>query len=57
MHLPSFRQPMHVRVPRPPWAMRKQEASSEPPESVGERAAVVTTTVRRLEPRPYDEQP
>lgn len=57
MHLPSFRQPMHVRVPRPPWAMRKQEASSEPPEVLRDRAAAVTSVVSRLEPRPYDEQP
>jgi hypothetical protein len=57
LHLPSFRQPMHVRVPRPPWAMRKQEASTEPPEFLRERAAAAPSTVGRLEPRPYDEQP
>ena len=39
LHLPSFRQPMHVRVPRPPWAMRKQEASTEPPDFLRERGA------------------
>jgi DNA helicase HerA-like ATPase len=48
LHLPSFRQPMHVRVPRPPWAMRKQEASTEPPEFLRERgAAAVPSKVRR----------
>jgi hypothetical protein len=58
LHLPSFRQPMHVRVPRPPWAMRRQEASSEPPEFLRERgAAAVPSAVRRLPPRPYDELP
>ena len=58
MHLPSFRQPMHVRVPRPPWAMRKQEASSDPPEFLRERgAAAVPSAVHRLPPRPYDELP
>jgi hypothetical protein len=58
LHLPSFRQPMHVRVPRPPWAMRKQEASDEPPEFLRERgAAAVPSAVRRLPPRPYDELP
>ncbi len=56
LHLPSFRQPMHVRVPRPPWAMRKQEASPEPPEFLAE-ASAVPSAVRRLKPRPYDEQP
>jgi hypothetical protein len=58
LHLPSFRQPMHLRVPRPPWAMRKQEASTEPPEFLRERGATaVPSTTRRLPPRPYDEVP
>jgi hypothetical protein len=58
LHLPSFRQPMHVRVPRPPWAMRRQEASNEPPELLRERgAAAVPSPVRRLPPRRYDELP
>jgi len=58
LHLPSFRQPMHVRVPRPPWAMRKQESSSEPPQCLAERGApTVPSGVRRLPPRPYDELP
>jgi len=58
LHLPSFRQPMHMRVPRPPWAMRRQEASTEPPESLRERgAATVPGAVRRLPPRRYDELP
>jgi hypothetical protein len=58
LHLPSFRQPMHVRVPRPPWAMRKQEASADPPEFLRERgAAAVPGAVRRLPPRPYEELP
>ena len=58
LHLPSFRQPMHVRVPRPPWAMRKQEGSSDPPEFLRERgAAAVPSAVRRLPPRPYEELP
>jgi hypothetical protein len=58
LHLPSFRQPMHVRVPRPPWAMRRQEASTDPPECLADRGAVaVPSAVRRLPPRPYDELP
>jgi uncharacterized protein len=32
VHEPSFREPMMVRVPRAPWAMRGQEASDEPPD-------------------------
>jgi hypothetical protein len=28
---PSFREPMNVRVPRAPWAMRRAEASLQPP--------------------------
>jgi hypothetical protein len=27
----SFRQPMHVRVPFPAWAMRRAEAAATPP--------------------------
>jgi DNA helicase HerA-like ATPase len=28
---PNFREALHVKVPRPPWAMRPEEQSSEPP--------------------------
>jgi DNA helicase HerA-like ATPase len=28
---PNFREALHVRVPRPPWAMRDEEASDQPP--------------------------
>src|SRR5204862_8336936 len=28
---PNFREALHVRVPRPPWAMRPEEASDMPP--------------------------
>ncbi|MBV9101902.1 MAG: ATP-binding protein, partial [Candidatus Dormibacteraeota bacterium] len=31
VHEPSFREPMMIRVPRPPWAMRGAEASDTPP--------------------------
>ncbi|HEU4759597.1 MAG TPA: ATP-binding protein, partial [Dehalococcoidia bacterium] len=58
LHQPSFREPMHVRVPRPPWAMRKQEASGEPPAFLAlEGAERAVTGPRRLPPRPYDELP
>jgi DNA helicase HerA-like ATPase len=28
---PNFREALHVKVPRPPWAMRPEEASPDPP--------------------------
>ena len=34
VHMPSFREPMMVRVPRAPWAMRRQEATSQPPDAL-----------------------
>lgn len=53
---PSFRAPMNVRVPRPPWAMRKQEASVEPPEFLSEAGAQkIAQGPRRLTDKPYDQ--
>ncbi|MGE0820845.1 MAG: ATP-binding protein [Candidatus Binatia bacterium] len=58
VHQPSFREPMHVRVPRPPWAMRKQEASRNPPEFLAQqRVQPLTTGPRRLPPRAYEDLP
>lgn len=58
VHQPSFREPMHVRVPRPPWAMRKQESSQHPPDFLEETGAQPTVTgPRRLPPRSYEELP
>lgn len=58
VHQPSFRQPMQVRVPRPPWAMRKQEATTEPPAFLAaEGAQPAAAGPRRLPPRAYDELP
>ncbi len=34
VHMPAFREPMMVRVPRAPWAMRRQEATSTPPSAL-----------------------
>jgi DNA helicase HerA-like ATPase len=31
---PNFREALHVKVPRPPWAMRKEESTAEPPASL-----------------------
>jgi DNA helicase HerA-like ATPase len=58
VHQPSFRQPMQLRVPRPPWAMRKQEATEEPPAFMAETGARPAAAARRrLSPLDYDEQP
>lgn len=58
VHQPSFREPMHVRVPRPPWAMRKQEASAEPPAFLrAEGAPAAEAGPGRLPPRRYSEIP
>jgi hypothetical protein len=49
---------MHVRVPRPPWAMRKQEATREPPAFLAEEGAQPAAVGgRRLPARPYEELP
>jgi DNA helicase HerA-like ATPase len=53
---PSFREPMHVRFPRPPWAMRRQEASVEPPQALA-GAKVKKTGPRRIRRRPPEEMP
>jgi hypothetical protein len=58
VHQPSFREPMHVRAPRPPWAMRRQEASRQPPAFLAQHGAQPTTAgPRRLPPIPYEDQP
>lgn len=58
VHQPSFRQPMHVRVPRPPWAMRRQEASREPPAFMATAGARATATgPKRLPARAYEDIP
>ncbi|MEX1255070.1 MAG: hypothetical protein WEE64_12095, partial [Dehalococcoidia bacterium] len=57
VHQPSFREPMHVRVPRPPWAMRRAEASPEPPAFLREASAATVAGPKRLPPRSYGEIP
>jgi uncharacterized protein len=58
VHQPSFREPMHVRAPRPPWAMRRQEASRQPPAFLAQHGAQPTAAgPRRLPPIPYEDQP
>jgi len=39
VHMPAFREPMMVRVPRAPWAMRRQEATSTPPAALAASGA------------------
>jgi len=39
VYMPSFREPMMIRLPRAPWAMRRQEATSTPPEALAENGA------------------
>ncbi len=56
IHEPSFREPMMVRVPRPPWAMRSQEASDDPPESLRAQGAEEIIRGPRILP-PSDEVP
>jgi len=46
IHMPSFREPMMVRVPRAPWAMRRQEATGTPP------AVLATTGARPVQHGP-----
>lgn len=56
VYQPSFGQPMPVRVPRPPWAMRRQEATTEPPDFLAvEGAQPIVTGPRRLPQRSYEE--
>jgi DNA helicase HerA-like ATPase len=57
VHQPSFREPMHVRVPSPPWAMRRGEATTEPPAFLREAATAATIGPKRLAPRAYEEIP
>jgi hypothetical protein len=54
VHQPSFRQPMQIKVPRPPWAMRRQEARHEAPSFLpGARSR--PTGPRRVGPRSYED--
>ncbi len=52
---PTFRQPMLVRVPRPPWAMRRAEATADPPTFLGPNAPPAVNGPPRLRPRSYAE--
>jgi uncharacterized protein len=56
VHMPSFREPMMVRVPRAPWAMRRQEATGTPPEVLAGVGAAPVRHGPRVVPR-TDEVP
>lgn len=56
VHMPSFREPMMVRVPRAPWAMRRQEAAGMPPEALAMLGAVAVRHGPRVV-APSDEVP
>jgi hypothetical protein len=56
VNTPTFRQPLMVRVPRPPWAMRRAEATERPPAFLGPDAPPTPTAgPRRVRPRHPDE--
>lgn len=57
LHAPTFREAMHVRVPRPPWAMRRAEASSEPPPALADVAGPPRAGIRRVSERRWEDQP
>lgn len=53
---PTFRQPLVARLPRPPWAMRKAEATRRPPAFLGPDARQTAAAgPRRVQPRHLDE--
>jgi DNA helicase HerA-like ATPase len=54
VHQPSFRQPMQIRVPRAPWAMRRQEARNDPPGFLP-GASASRGGARRVNPGSYEE--
>jgi uncharacterized protein len=53
---PTFRQPLIARLPRPPWAMRKAEATRQPPMFLGPDAVPTESSgPRRVQSRHPDE--
>lgn len=53
---PTFRQPLVARLPRPPWAMRKAEATPDAPSFLGPDApATPSSGPRRVQRRHPDE--
>jgi len=56
VHEPSFREPMMIRVPRAPWAMRGPEATDEPPACLAAQGAQTIVRGPRVLP-PADDVP
>ncbi len=53
---PTFRQPLITRLPRPPWAMRRAEATPHPPAFLGPEATPAPSSgPRRVQLRHLDE--
>jgi hypothetical protein len=53
---PTLREPLLARVPRPPWAMRRAEAATDPPAFLDPaHAPAVAAGPGRLSARPYGE--
>ena len=55
INAPTFRQPMIVKLPRPPWAMRRPEATPDPPAFLPGASATPSSGPRRIRPRNIDE--
>lgn len=49
---PNFREALHVKVPRPPWAMRPEEASDTPPACLAGASPAPGINAGRAEPSP-----
>lgn len=53
---PTFREPLVARLPRPPWAMRRAEATPSPPTFLGPDATPTASSgPRRVQQRHLDE--
>lgn len=55
IYAPTFRQPLVARIPRPPWAMRRAEATSHPPSFLRDARPIADDGPRRTRPRHVDE--
>lgn len=49
---PNFREALHVKVPRPPWAMRPEESSETPPSCITDAAAAPGVGAMKANPSP-----
>jgi hypothetical protein len=49
---PNFREALHVKVPRPPWAMRPEEATAEPPACIADAQRAPGVDAGKATPSP-----